>query len=300
MVSPNLDDHFDTFANDPESGQYVRKDTVDPALFRFEEKPDRIVVPGGEKVAILTTKEAFGDYILNFWYRWGEKNFLPPRRDDPTIWPDAPDVARRAGIILHVTGADGAAIGGIYPHGITVRLGDGDAGNIRIAALPGTVQCKARVKESPDRLRRDYVGGDAPELPHVIGDPEKWPGGIFRRGFPADVTYGGRADVVCDGLVAGALGGSPFGWVAHTRLVIGKGWHPDGDPTIKKATPPYGPNDWNRVRLECIKGRLTVFVNQKRVNEVTDLNLTKGKIAISSQMAEYEIGLIDVDVKPPG
>jgi hypothetical protein len=289
LITPDLSEYFYTYAWDPALEKNVRKDTIDPALFRYEDsKPSRIVVPGGLEPAVLTTKDTFEDYVLNFEYRFGEKIWK---------WENVP---RRACLMLHITSSDGAA-GGVFPQGITVRLGDGDAGNIRLGALPGTLHCMARVKESPDRHRRQYIGPDAPEVRQESGDPEGWIGGIFRRGFPADMSY--RSGTGCDGLVAGSLGGGAFAWAVRTRNpvfpVAGPGWHPDGDPAIKTVKPPYKPGEWNRVRIECIKGRLTIFVNGKRVNEVTDLNLAKGKFAIASQWSEYEIGKIEVEIKAP-
>jgi hypothetical protein len=63
--------------------------------------------------------------------------------------------------------------------------------------------------------------------------------------------------------------------------------------------PPYKPGEWNKVGIDCIQDTARVTVNHKVVNEITDLNLKKGKIGFSSQGAEYEIGQIDVERKRP-
>lgn len=263
LVTPNLSEHFYTYAWDPGLQEDVRKDTIDPALFRYEEKPDRIVVPGGPKHALLTTKEEYEDYTLHFWYRWGQKQ-----------WGEGEGKARRSSILLHIHGPDGA-FNGIWPNCLNVNFGEGETGTFRLTANPNRIKCKARATESPDRLYRIFVGGDAPELPQVTGTPPAWKGLIHRLGFPEGVQ---RDDT-------GAVVGFP------------KGWHPEGDPAL--PGPPYKEDQWNRVVVECNKGTITVTVNRQLVNAITGLNVTKGRIAFASRWNEYEIQRVELELKRP-
>jgi hypothetical protein len=310
LVTHGLSKRFYTFAWNPDLGKDERKDAVDPALFRYEESPDRIVVPGGARPVLLTTKDEFEDYTLNFWYRWGEKQ-----------WGRAEGRPRRACILLHITGADGA-FNGIFPTCVCVNLSEGDAGSIRLMGVPNRITCTAKVKESPDRLRREFVGGDAKETPQATFVPEEWKNLILRRDFPAGVDRDGPAFLVgapikdtanlavnvwssvaqCQFQQSVGAGTIPY-LVAAARsafrargITVEKGFHPEGDPLIR---PPYQPGAWNRVVIECGKGTVSVSINRKKVNEITGLNLKKGRIAIGSQLNEYEIGKIVIEVKEP-
>jgi hypothetical protein len=58
-----------------------------------------------------------------------------------------------------------------------------------------------------------------------------------------------------------------------------KGWHPEGDPAI--------PGQWNTLDILCMGTQLSVLVNGKEVNALSNLSVRKGKIALTSDQAEY-------------
>jgi hypothetical protein len=295
LITPNLSDTFYTFTYDEELKENVPNDTVDPRLFKYEEKPKRMVVTGwnmngkNRNVLLTTRRDDFEDYTLHLWYRWG------PLKN---TYGALEGKARRGTLLLHLTGPDGGLQPRmVWPQCISMHLGEVSCGSLRFQAHPGNMQGVARVKESPDRLRREYVGGDAKEFPQVSGEPEGWDGYLLRRDFPADVRFDSKNNLVRDGLpVAALVGGGP---AAGSPDLFGEplpvGYHPDRDPTIPKVSPPYEGNEWNVLRVDCIKDTVRVTINGKRVNEITGLNVKKGKIAINSALGEYEIGKLDVE-----
>jgi hypothetical protein len=310
LVAPNLSKRFYAFAWNPDVGKEERKNTVDHALFRYEDRPDRIVVPGGVRAALLTTRDEFEDYTLYFWYRWGERQ-----------WGPGEGRPRRACILLHITGADGA-FNGVFPTCVVVHLGEGDAGSFRLMGVPNRVTCMARVKESPDRLRREFVVGDVQQTAQASSVPEEWNGQILRRDFPAGVGKDSGAFLVgvsirdsatlavnawssaAHGQFQQAVGAGPTPYLVEAAasairangIKVEKGFHPEGDRLLP---PPYNPGDWNKLEIQCSKGTVSVNINRKRVNEITGLNLKKGRVAFASQWNEYEIGKIEIERMEP-
>jgi hypothetical protein len=257
LVTPDLKNHFYTYAWDDAVRQEVPRDTIDPALFRYDQRPARIVVPGDERWALLTSSRSFEDYSLQLWFRWGTRQ-----------WGPAEGRPRRAAVLLHVTGPDGGWKG-MWPQCVTIHLGEGDTGTIRLAGVPKSISCRAAAKEAPDRLRRFVIGPDGKEVPQVLGVPPAWQGIIQRLGFPEDIVRDS------EGYLVG----------------VKPGWRPSGDPTW---APPYKENQWNRVVISCHNDTVTVTVNGKLVNEITGLNVTKGRLAIASQGSELEIVRCDI------
>ena len=276
LVTPNLAEHFYQFAWNEQEKKDMRSDVIDPELFRYDdrEKPARIFVTvgNGKKRSGLSTKAEFENYVLNLWYRWGKKPEIGPK-DPREGFP------RSAAVSVHVTGADGAVVQGVAQN-FAIRLGEGQFGTINLTALPGVLTCKAKVVETilPDKKLRRVFSPDAPSIPISSQEPEEWvPPLILRRGFPASTLYKGT-------------------WTGEG---VGQGWHPEGDPTIKKSFPPYGPDEWNKVRIDCQGNAIKVHVNGKVMNEITDLNIHAGRITIGSQGADWEIGRLVLELKHP-
>lgn len=192
----------------------------------------------GKTMAVLLTKDEYDNYDLRVRYRWGDKTHGNREKKS------------RLGCVLVHAGDDPAH--GPFPQSVVVVVQEGAAGTVRLLAASGRLTALARAKESPDRRRREFVGGAATELRQVTGEPEGWDGTIWRKGFP------------------------PF-------LNDTKGWRPPGDPT--------NPNRraWNNLLIECAGGTLRVFVNNKLQNELTDLNVRKGRIGFTSQLADWQI-----------
>jgi hypothetical protein len=251
LVTPKLGEHFYSYGWSKEAMADVRNDNVDPALFQYVSTPPSIAAASEGKTGVLETKNEYENYTLHVDYRWGEKT-----------WGERETKARIANIFLHATGPDG--VFGFYPQSVLVSLMEGSTGNIRLQGAQGKITGRARVKESPDKRRREYVGGNGPLLPQASGEPG-WNGLILRLGFPEP------KDV------------KDF-----------KGWHPPGDPAIADLKP----NQWNKVMIESHKGAIKVFVNNKLVNEIAGLNLKKGRIGFTSHQADYSIGRIELVGRP--
>jgi hypothetical protein len=302
LVGPNLGEHFYYAAFDPNSEKSVRHEASDSEAFQYKDRPDRIVVSPVKKnettpdSAILATKEEFEDFTLVYKYRWLEKT-----------WPvSSQDRARRASILLRA-GEEGVWKDEYaWPECVTVFIGDGACGTIRLTSRPGSLTCKARVKERPGGTL-EYLGreGDPISLetgvdPRLNNHTVPWANYVFRLGFPAD--YRLRANIPSRDrtIQAAVIGGSPA--VAHPNLFADwapLGWHPPGDPAISTVKPPYKPGEWNKIIIDCNKDVIRVSVNGTLVNEIYGLNLKKGKLGFTSQGAEYEIGQIDVEIKGP-
>lgn len=273
LITPNLADHFRQYAWNEEQQKDAWSDVIDPNLFRYEDKPGRIFVVGSPRDAVLNTRAEYEDYTLHLCYRWGGKSYYGPK-EPPEGYP------RKGSVGVHATGVAGT-VSGIFGQGVAVRIGEGQFGTINVNGLPGVLTCKAKVIETqrPDgKLRRVY-SPDAPAIPIASREPENWqPAMILQRGFPDYADY-----------KAGF-------WVGEG---VGRGWHPEGDPTMKKVEPPYGPTEWNKVRIECRGAAVKVHVNGKLMNEITDLNVHRGHISISSMRADWEIGRLEVEIHPP-
>jgi len=127
---------------------------------------------------------------------------------------------------------------------------------------------------------------DAGILYEVTGEYKVWPSSVEFQ-----MMEGGTGDIyLCNGFaLTNAKGdrviGGPGRYVGINRF--GKGaWKdetgyrdPNGDPER-----PHG--EWNRVDLVVQDGRARYYVNEKLVNEASDLVVTKGKILFQSEGAE--------------
>ncbi len=321
LVGPNLGEQFYYVAFDPKAEKAVRHEVSSSEVFQYKDSPGRIVVSPMKKIeektgegktgeektgeekkseegsanAVLTTKEEFEDFTLRFWYRWGDKT-----------WPPEMDRARKASILLRA-GEDGSWNDvAAWPECVTVFIGDGVCGTIRLNSRPRSLTCQARVKE---RLggKLEYLGTEGDPLALESGvDPRlgdhhvPWQNFIFRRGFPEDHRLRQNTPSADRITQAALIGGSPV--AAHPNL-FGEfaplGWHPQGDPAIATVKPPYKRGEWNKVIIDCNKDVIRVTVNETLVNEIYGLNLKKGKLGFTSQGAEYEIRQIDVEIKSP-
>jgi hypothetical protein len=172
-------------------------------------------------------------------------------------WPPREDKTRQAAILLHAAVPPNGPKDTPWPPSVAVLLDEGDTGGIRLIG-PRT-EGMAWVKESNNRLRRDFYEGKETDfkLPVKAGDPKGWDGTIHRLGFPPEV--------------------------AKDQL----GWRPPGDPT--RPDP-----EWNELLIIADGDKVTVNVNNKRVNEILGLNLKKGHIVFTSNYADYHLGKIDL------
>jgi hypothetical protein len=302
LLGPNLGEHFYFVAFDSKSEKAARYEVSDSEAFQYKDSPERIVVTPLEKSkephgnAVLTTKEEFEDFTLRFRYRWGDKT-----RQAGT------DRARKAAILLRAGSEGNYSDENAWPECVSVMIGDGVCGTIKLTSAPRSLTCQARVKE---RLggKLEFLGPEGDPLSLECGvDPRlgdhtvPWANYIFRRGFPGDYRLWGNNVPSLDRTIQAALiGGSPA--AAHPNLFADwapLGWHPLGDPTIATVKPPYKRGEWNKVRIDCTRDVIRVSVNDTLVNEIYGLNLKKGKLGFACQGAQYEIRQIDVEIKSP-
>jgi hypothetical protein len=173
-------------------------------------------------------------------------------------WPPREDKRRQTAILLHaVAPTGGATKDPPWSASVAVLLDEGDTGGIRL--LGPKTEGMAWVKESNNRHRRDFYEGKETDfkLPVKAGDPTGWDGTIHRLGFP-------------EGMAKDQLG-----------------WRPPGDPT--KPDP-----EWNELLIIADGDKVTVNVNNQRVNEILGLNVKKGHIIFTSNHADYSLGKIDL------
>jgi hypothetical protein len=190
LITPKLGDNFYSFGWSETKKTITKSETVDPAMFKYTSAPPSIAVSGAQAGALMTKKE-YEDYSLTVVFRWGTKTY-PPRENK----------LRAAAILLHATGPDGA-YEKIWPQSVAVLLNEGDLGTIQLRGSPGKIQCSAKMKESSNKLRREYVGGEIFGLPLVSGEPAGWNGSLTRlapsEGDPAKPGDWNKVLVTCDG-----------------------------------------------------------------------------------------------------
>ncbi len=169
---------------------------------------------------------------------------------------------RAAQILLNAGGPDG--LFGLRPQCVAVDLSEGSAGGIQLVGADRKVLCKAKVTESPDKKRRVF-DPNVPQPVNLASGEAGWNGVIARLGFPEPKDYKDE-----------------------------KGWHPRGDTLLTDLKP----GQWNKVMIEARGASLKVFVNNmvRPVNEIHGLNVKKGRIGFTSNLADYSIGRITVEL----
>jgi hypothetical protein len=215
LVAPNLNDHFYVFQS-PD-----KREEVDPEEFCYEDKPARIVFLQ-KRAGVLTTKEEYDNYTMHFWFRWREKQ-----------WGPYTGKPRRAGLLLQITGPDGAYWNGRYPQCLGVLLGEGETGSVRLMGVPKRIQCTARVEDRMPINNRAAQAVDtwslvaqSGSLQAVGAGPASYLLGAAHRVFDA----GENPDQLRREYVGGdakglpIVTGEPPGW---DQLILRRGFPPD-------------------------------------------------------------------------
>jgi hypothetical protein len=180
---------------------------------------------------------------------------------EKTFGPRA-DKKRFASVLVHIGGPDGQ-LKGVLPQAVVVHLHEGQIGNIRLMGPEDVIKCQARVKQGPGQDDRPvYDKGATPVALASTGNKIKE---LSSKGW--------------DGTIY--------------RLGFDEGKF---DDTLEEPGKPSG--GWNRLRVDCEGGTVTVHVGGKVVNEITGCNQTRGRIGFVSQQAEWYIGKVEVVPKP--
>jgi hypothetical protein len=117
-------------------------------VFKIE---DGVLHISGEGAGYVATKQAYRDYHLSVEYKWGKKT-------------DGSKFVRNSGVLLHGTGADGAA-GGVWMTSLECQLAQGCEGDFIVIRgkgvdgkpYPATITCETRMET--DKRTRWEKGG---------------------------------------------------------------------------------------------------------------------------------------------
>jgi 3-keto-disaccharide hydrolase len=115
---------------------------------------DNMIRISGQIYGAFITEKEYENYHLIVEFKWGEKT-----------WPPRLKAARDSGILLHCTGADGAA-GGVWMESIECQMIEGGTGDFILVGgkkTPSlTVQAEKRGRDfyyNPKAEPRDFKGG---------------------------------------------------------------------------------------------------------------------------------------------
>jgi hypothetical protein len=171
-------------------------------------------------------------------------------------YPPRKDKPRAAMILLHAQGPEGFFAKNWMPS-VACLLTEGDTGSLRLMGEPDAIKGQANAVEKPGPrpgTRRYYYDPKAPPVQVASAGPRGGQGLIHRAGFPTALNP------------------------AEEKT----GFHPPGDLANK-------PGDWNTLEIACAGGNINVLVNGKEACALTGLNVQGGKIALTSEHAEYTV-----------
>jgi hypothetical protein len=170
-------------------------------------------------------------------------------------YPPRKDKPRTAMILLHAQGSEGSFAKNWMP-GVACLLTEGDTGSLRLLGEPDAIkgQATAAEKPGPRQSMRRFFDPKVPPIKVASAGPRGPQGTIHRAGYPAVTTP------------------------AEEKA----GFHPQGDLASK-------PGDWNTLEITCAGGTINVRVNGKEACALTGLNVQGGKIALTSEHAEYTV-----------
>lgn len=201
----------------------------------------------GDGYGYLGTTKAWRDYHLTVEYRWGDRN-----------WRDRIGKARDSGIFLHATGEDGNSYdgpperpgvpgGGAYMAAIECNVMEGATGDFLLI--------KGKIEGKPFSPRVTAASKDKRDVDGWLTfDPQ---------GKPQTLDNGGRVNWLH----------KDVGW----RDVFGC----RGEKDVESK-----PGEWTTVECICDGSRITIRVNGKLVNEVTDVRPAQGRILIQCEGSE--------------
>jgi tRNA A-37 threonylcarbamoyl transferase component Bud32 len=230
---------FYTYMGPPEgSKENLGLDNDRERVFRVITKLGRLHVSGKVHGSLITQKE-YDNYWLTAEYRWGEGTY--GAREDKS---------RRAGILLHCTGEEGASFN-VWMHSLKCRIAEGATGEL----VPmGSRSDKAVISAEAELL--DMHEGAK----------------IFKRFF---YVPGAPVTTISSPSFAGGL---------HV-LDGNKKWEDvKGFRGPKDAEKPMG--EWNTLECICRGNQVVVRLNGKIVNAATWEGRARGKIAITCEGAE--------------
>ncbi len=202
FVTPNLSEYFYTYGYNPDKKGNVYDPKVDARLFHVipGTKGGNILHVPGEFAGALVSKLEYQHYSLHLEYKWGEKTYKPNENG-----------ARRSGLILHGTGADGS-IGPVSMPGFQCTIHEGSTGNLQLLGKEKQVSATVHGSHLKKSVRYDY-DKDGPAHQLTSGEL-KLPWLILRTGLqgtklkdekgqllPGDIETPSwnKLDCICDG-----------------------------------------------------------------------------------------------------
>jgi hypothetical protein len=146
--------NFYTWLAAPKKGEEPLGKNNDPdKVFTVHDGVLRI---SGQDWGGLITEKEYENYHLTAEYKWGEKT-----------WPPREDKARDSGLVLHCTGKEGAAKGGVWMQGIECQMIEGGTGDIILVAgaEKPTLTATAVQKDVGDEGKKEwyYLKGAPPQ-----------------------------------------------------------------------------------------------------------------------------------------
>ncbi|HEY5313090.1 MAG TPA: protein kinase [Pirellulales bacterium] len=165
------------------------------------------------------------------------------------IWNEGEDPFRDSGVILHCQGTD-PVVRDLWPVGLRCAIAEGHTGDL----IPlNTMGSRFKLEVEGERRVGETRVGKRSNTFYAPGQPLMNIAGTAVRGLGCDMSAG-----------------------------AGPGQRPR-----QKYELPLG--QWNKLECVCQDDTVTVFFNQAKVNHVTRLNHTKGRIALQSMNAELVI-----------
>lgn len=254
LIATNLADNFYSYGRSQEAKAVVRNDLVDSLWFRYIKEP-----PGSSPqpaIQILGREKAAA--YLGTKASFANYTLLVWWRWGDKTYQPREDLKRWAAVLLHIPEGGDGQLGGVMPTCVTVHIREGQVGNIRLLGPEDAVRCKATVRQVP--------GHDRP---------------VFDKDAPA-------VSLASTGAFPKEMNGQEWDGTIYRKDFREDKFDQKLTEADRKPTP------WQIVQIDSDHGTVTVRVGAKVVNRITDCNLARGRIGITSQHADWYVGRMEV------
>ena len=254
LITADLAENFYSFGRSAESKAVVRDDKVDPNWFRFVATSPG---PNAQPSIYIPGTEEVG--FLSTKNTFENYSLHVWWRWGEKTYGNRAEKARWASILLNIAeGSDGSS--GVMPTAIVVHFREGQVGNIRLMGPEDAITCSATARRPEGQVRPVFDKSAPPLELASTGKP------------PIEIT------------------GKKMQW---DGTIYRKNFN-EAEYEDVKQDPKSLESGWRRVRIDCVGGAVRVYVAQQLVNEITNCNLTRGRIGITSQQCEWYVGKFEV------